>query len=128
MSFVPEDLLRSFELRVEEQTQQAQRLSAQMQQSTATVESPDGEVTVTVDSTGGLSDLRFRSPAERLPLERLATLVLDTSRRAQAEMARKMSELVSEMYGSGSATAEFVSNAYAERFPSPPASEREERR
>jgi DNA-binding protein YbaB len=116
MSFVPDDLLRSFELRAEEQAAQARRLSARIEQSTATAESPDGEVTVTVDSTGGLAGLRFDAAAERLPLDRLAALVLDTSRRAQAKIAKQVGDLVSETYGLGSPTADFVSGAYAERF------------
>jgi hypothetical protein len=116
MSFVPEDLLRSFELRAEEQAAQARRLSARIEQSAATVESPGGEVTVTVDSTGGLAGLRFGAAAERLALDRLAALVLETSRRAQAEIAKQVGDLVSDAYGLGSPTAAFVSDAYANRF------------
>jgi hypothetical protein len=125
MSFAPDDLLRSFELRAAEQAARARRLSARMEQSAATVESPGGEVTLTVDSTGGLADLRFGAAAERLSLDRLAVLVLDTSRRAQAEIAKTMGDLVSEAYGADSATAAFVTGAYAERFgPQPSGPER----
>ena len=126
--YVPDDLLRSFEQHVEQQTQRALQLSNQIEQSTTTLESPGGEVRVTVDSTGGLAGLRFGGSGERLSLERLAELVLDTSRRAQAQMATMMSGLVSEVYGAGSATAEFVSNAYTERFPAPPQPEGGDRR
>src|SRR5689334_9411234 len=105
MSFVSDDLLRSFELRAEEQAAQARRLSARIEQSTATAESTGGEVTVTVDSTGGLAALRFGAAAERLPLDRLAALVLETSRRAQAEIAKQVGDLVSDTYGLGSPTA-----------------------
>ena len=123
MSFVPEDLLRSFELRAEEQAAQARRLSARIEQSTAAVESPGGEVTVTVDSTGGLADLRFGAAAERLALDRLAALVLETSCRAQAEIAKQVGDLVSDTYGLGSPTAAFVSGAYADRFGGEPEGE-----
>jgi len=77
--YVPDDLLRSFEQHVEQQTQRALQLSNQIEQSTTTLESPGGEVRVTVDSTGGLAGLRFGGSGERLSLERLAELVLDTS-------------------------------------------------
>jgi hypothetical protein len=58
MADQPEDLLRSFELRVQEQTDRALELSQRMQQSMTMAESPGGEVRVAVDSTGGLAELR----------------------------------------------------------------------
>lgn len=119
MSQSPEDLLRSFELRAVEQAERAQELSRRIERSSTTVESPGGEVRLTVDSTGGLSALDFGGGAERLSLDRLAELVLQTSRAAQARLAASMGELVSEVYGPGSPTASFVAEAYAERFPTP---------
>jgi DNA-binding protein YbaB len=119
MNQSPEDLLRSFELRAAEHAERAQLLSRRLEQNSVTVRSPDGEVRVTVDSTGGLAGLRFGRAAGDVPLDRLADLVLETSRRAQAELAASMGELVSELYGPGSDTATFVSRTYAERFPAP---------
>lgn len=113
----PEDLFRSFEHRVQQNVERAQQLSERMQDRTATVASPGGEVRVTVDSTGGLAGLQFGPAAQRLSLDRLAGLVLQTSQRAQAQLAAAMSELVGELYGDGSETARFVSEAYTERFP-----------
>ena len=114
-----EDLLRSFELRAAEQAERAQLLSRRLARNSTMVESPDGAVRVVVDSTGGLADLRFGRAAREVPLDRLAELVLTTSKRAQAELADSMGELVSQVYGPGSDTATFVSQAYAERFPAP---------
>ena len=119
MSWAQEDLLRSFEVRAAEQAERAQLLSRQLERNSTTVESPDGAVRVTVDSTGGLADLQFSRAAEDLPLERLSALVLATSRQAQAQLAASMGELVSQLYGPGSDTATFVWQTYAERFPAP---------
>jgi DNA-binding protein YbaB len=119
MSRASEDMLRSFQVQAMEQAERAQQLSRRMQQTSVTVESPGGEVRVTVDSTGGLSGLDFGAAAERVRLDRLAELVLQTSRLAQGRLAGSMNELVDEVYGRGSDTASFVSQAYAERFPEP---------
>jgi len=119
LSQSPEDLLRSFELQAMEQAERAQLLSRRLEQNAVTVQSPGGEVRVTVDSTGGLAGLQFGAPAREMPLERLAEVVLATSRRAQATLADSMGELVSQVYGPGSATADFVAQTYAERFPTP---------
>ncbi len=128
MVFGAEDLLRAFEERVQQQAEHASQLSEQMKARSVTVESPGGEVRVTVDTTGGLSGLEFGSAAERLRLEGLAQLVLQTSRQAQAKLAESMSELVGQMYGPSSPTARFVSDAYAERFPTAEPDEDGERR
>ncbi|MEV4351150.1 YbaB/EbfC family nucleoid-associated protein [Actinoplanes sp. NPDC049596] len=116
MSMVPEDRIADWELRVEEQARRTQRLSESIERSTSSAESPGGEVVVTVDSTGGLAGLRFRREAGDLPLDRLDELVLATSKRAQARMAEQVSDLVEQLYGSGSGTAQFIRTAYSERF------------
>ncbi|GAA2464887.1 YbaB/EbfC family nucleoid-associated protein [Winogradskya humida] len=117
MNQVPDDLLHSFELKAMEQAERAQLLSRRIEQNVATVESPGGEVRLTVDSSGGLAGLNFGSAAERLPLERLGELVLRTSRQAQARLAESMNDLISDVYGRDSETARFVARTYAERFP-----------
>ncbi|BFU45848.1 YbaB/EbfC family nucleoid-associated protein [Krasilnikovia sp. MM14-A1004] len=117
MSQLPEDLLRSFELRAAEHAERAQLLSRRLEQNSVTAQSRGGEVQVTVDSTGGLSGLQFGSAARDLELDRLAELVLATSRQAQAKLAESMGELVSDLYGQGSPTATFVTQTYAQRFP-----------
>ncbi|WP_211277719.1 YbaB/EbfC family nucleoid-associated protein [Couchioplanes caeruleus] len=103
-----------------EQAERARSLSHRIEQASMTVESAGGEVRVTVDSTGGLAGLRFHASARNLPQDRLAELVLSTSRRAQAELAKSMDKVVAELYGAGSDTARFVTSAYADRFPSEP--------
>lgn len=86
MAVAPEGMLRSFEQRVREQTQHAQQLSMHIQRPTVAVESPGGEVRVTVDEAGGLVNLRFGAAAERVSLDRLAELVVGMSKQAQGKL------------------------------------------
>jgi DNA-binding protein YbaB len=113
----PDDMIRSFEARVGEQTQRALQVSAELEAVAATVQSDGGEVTVRVNSAGGLADLRFHSKSDGLPRDELARLVLATSRRAQARLAEQVSQIVSGMYGGSSDTAAFITDAYASRYP-----------
>lgn len=85
MALAPDGMLRSFELRVQEQ---AQQLSVRTRKSALAVESPGGEVRVTVDSDGGLVGLRFGAAAERVSLDRLAELVVGMSLQAQGKLAQ----------------------------------------
>jgi DNA-binding protein YbaB len=118
MPIDPDDIIDDFQARVSERTQQALRLSAELEQAEVMLRSSRGEVTVRVNSAGGLSDLRFHPESESLTRDELAALVLATSRRAQAKLAERVSELVAGVYGTGSGTAALVTEAYASRYPS----------
>ncbi|WP_436495175.1 YbaB/EbfC family nucleoid-associated protein [Actinokineospora sp. HUAS TT18] len=86
---------------------------------TATQSSPDGSVTVTVDSAGAVKDLQFTEDLKRLPAARMAALVVDTMRRAQAKIADQVSEIVRERVGDDEQTTDAVVGAYRARFPEP---------
>lgn len=117
MPLDPEDVMLSFQARVEEQTQRALRLSAELEAAEVSQRSEGGEVTVRVNSAGGLAGLEFHPAADRVSRDELARLVLDTSRRAQARLADRVGELVAGLYGPGSGTAAMVTGAYAEKYP-----------
>jgi hypothetical protein len=119
MALDQDDELRSFERRAEEQVQRTLQLSAALEAAEVTVLSPDGEVTVRVNSAGGLADLQFHSTSDRLSRDELARVVLSTSRRAQAKLVERVGEITASMYGAGSGTAAFVSEAYTSRYPQP---------
>ena len=114
-----DDLLRSFEARVDAQTQRTLKLSAELEMAEVAVRSVNGEVTVRVNSAGGLADLQLHPEADALSREELARLVLATSKQAQAKLADRVGELVSSMYGPGSGTAAFVTDVYANKYPQP---------
>lgn len=115
----PEDLLRSLEERVDTQTQRALQLSSELESAEVSLRSAGGEVTVRVNSAGGLAGLQIHPEAEGLAREELARLVVATSEKAQVKLAARVGELVSSLYGSGSSTAAFVTSAYASKYPDP---------
>ena len=116
---MPDDWIRSFELQAEAQVARSLELSRRLEANVASASSPDGEVRLTVDSSGGLASIEFGAKARDLSLDEFASLVLRTSRQAQTRLAKSMSEVASEVYGRGSETASFLSSTYAERFPEP---------
>jgi DNA-binding protein YbaB len=113
----PDEMISSFQARVEGRTQQALQLSAELETAAVTARSDGGEVTVRVDSAGGLADLQIHPESDGLSRDELARLVLTTSRRAQARLAEQVSAIVSGMYGAGSGTAAFITDAYSSRYP-----------
>jgi DNA-binding protein YbaB len=115
----PDEMVDAFEASVNEHTRRALQVSAELENAAVTVRSDGGEVTVRVDSAGGLADLRFHPAADRLSRDELARLVLTTSRRAQSLLAEQVTAIVSGVYGAGSGTASFVADAYASRYPVP---------
>jgi hypothetical protein len=94
-------------------------LSERLQQATASAESRGGEAVVTVDHSGGLADLRLSDRAMCMTPRELAEIILATSRRAQAQLAQQVTDLVNGLYGSGSDTAAFIGGTYTAQFPEP---------
>jgi DNA-binding protein YbaB len=115
-----DEWLRDWEQRIDDHSRKVQQLSDDIQAATVTCESRGGEVVVTVDSSGGLADLRLTDRAARLSLEDLANLIMGTSRRAQAQMAKRMHDMATGVLGADSETAGFISSVYAEKFPEQP--------
>jgi hypothetical protein len=114
---------------VEQQVALTTELSQAMEQSSASAESRGGEVVVKVGSSGGLTDLRIADRAmSSLSAAELASLIVETSRRAQASLAEQVNELVGRLYGPSSETASFVGGAYTRQFPEPADDEERERR
>jgi hypothetical protein len=129
MPIDPEDMLADWEQRVEQQVALTTELSQAMEQSSASAESRGGEVFVKVGSSGGLTDLRIADRAmSSLSAAELASLIVETSRRAQASLAEQVNELVGRLYGPSSETASFVGGAYTRQFPEPADDEERERR
>lgn len=116
----PEGMVHEWGNRVDDHVRRVTELNQQIESSRVTADSPNGEVRVTVDATGSLSDLELREAASRLDRRALAQLILSTSRKAQSLMAQQVSRLAEEAMGRGSATAGFISSTYTSKFPPPP--------
>jgi YbaB/EbfC DNA-binding family len=124
----PEDFLADWERRAEQRAMLTTELSRRMQENSASAESRAGEAVVTVDHSGGLTDLTLSERAMQLSARELADVILKTSRRAQAKMAQQIGDMVKGLYGSDSEAAAFITGAYAEQFPEPAEDEKGDRR
>lgn len=119
MPLDPEDVIAYWAQRVERQTMLTTELSERLQQAKASAESPGGEALVTVDHSGGLANMRLSDRAMRMSPAQLAEIILVTSRRAQAELAQRVADVVKGLYGADSDTAAFIGGIYLEQFPEP---------
>lgn len=99
----------------------AEAAKEQLQQLSATLTSADGAATVTVNASGALQRLSFGKKARDLPLEQLASAVLATAQRAQAQAARQLTGIMAPLIGTDSDAMKFLS----EQFPQPEVEEPE---
>jgi hypothetical protein len=111
-----EGMLRQFEARIDEQLAQADRLRSAMASVQATHEVRDGAIAVTVDSSGSLAGLRLTAAAVQLGPEDLAAEILACAKGAQAKLADQIGQTVSGVLGPESETADYVAQAYADKF------------
>lgn len=94
-------------------------MQQEVQATTASEQSADGSVSVTVDSGGAIVDLRFTDELKRLPTSRMAEVVLTTMRRAQARIADQVAEIVQTRVGDDPETAAAMTETFRQRFPQP---------
>jgi DNA-binding protein YbaB len=115
----PDDVLEEWHSRAQRVAEDGLAFAQRLRQVSAVAESADGEVRVTVDHAGGLSVVTLADHAMRLAPEELSSLIVATSKMAQAQLAQIVAELVSRLHGADSPTTDFVAGAYAEAFPDP---------
>ncbi|MCP2167451.1 YbaB/EbfC family nucleoid-associated protein [Goodfellowiella coeruleoviolacea] len=85
-----------------------------------TAASPDGAVRVTVRADGALDDLEFGDRARTLPLPDLAQQVMNTVRRAQAQIADQVAAVMTDRLGDeDQQTRSLVLDNLRARFPEP---------
>ncbi|WP_290061991.1 YbaB/EbfC family nucleoid-associated protein [Amycolatopsis solani] len=93
----------------------AAEAKARLEQVSATASSPDGAVTVTVNTSGALQELTFGSRADELPRARLAQAVLAATRRAPVDAAQQLTAIMAPVIGTDSDAMHFLQ----EQIPSP---------
>ncbi|WP_116201348.1 YbaB/EbfC family nucleoid-associated protein [Amycolatopsis circi] len=79
----------------------------------------DGLVTVTVDSSGNVTDLRVSDQIRELSGDRIAAAVLGVLRRAQARLPERLGEVMAATIGDDQATVDTIVGNYRARFPEP---------
>jgi DNA-binding protein YbaB len=94
--------LASYEERLKEISDRAQRAQQELAGVEATATSPGGAVTVTVDPAGALRSLVLAEAADDLTREQLAAAVLATARQAQTDAARQAHAAVAPLIGENS--------------------------
>ena len=93
----------------------AAEAKARLQRIAATATSPDGAVTVTVNTSGALQELRFGPRADELGHARLAAVVVATAKRAQVDAAQQMKGVMAPLIGTDSDAMKFLE----EQIPEP---------
>ncbi|MGM1062947.1 YbaB/EbfC family nucleoid-associated protein [Saccharothrix sp. Mg75] len=94
----PERMIADLEAKARDLARRSREVREGIRAASATASSPDGAVTVTVAPNGALRDIAFARSGE-VPDELLGELVLATVRRAQAEVARRVAEVVEPEFG-----------------------------
>jgi DNA-binding protein YbaB len=102
------DPLAAFTVELEEIRAKAAAAQEKLRTAVATVQSPDGAVTVTVGPSGVLQDLRFGPRAYERPPQALSGLVLQLIGRAQQKVSAEVAEAFSGMVGEDSAARELL--------------------
>jgi len=95
------------------------RTRTQAEQVSVTETSPDGHVTVTVNSGGVPTDLRITDDALSQTGAQVAAAVMATMRQAQGRLAGRMSEVMQTTMGDDKETMDRVLTVYRDRFPEP---------
>lgn len=112
-----EHWVRSWSASVSEQAAAAQSMSDQVSRLAVTASDPQHLVTVTVDGSGCVTDLRLEPQAARHEMHRLAELIVRTIREAQSRLSGRVAEIAEQTVGLDSATGRAVVSGFAVRFP-----------
>ncbi|GAA0489343.1 hypothetical protein Ade02nite_73570 [Paractinoplanes deccanensis] len=83
---------------------------------TATATDDDGVVTVTVAGPGVVTGLRLDDQVRRLSGAALSAEILRTMRRAQAELAERVTAAVDETVGAGTEDGKALVDSYTQHF------------
>jgi YD repeat-containing protein len=109
--------------RVEDQIAAAQARAAQARQLREDIDavrgsatSPRREVTVTVDASGRLADVRLTEGAYELQADALGRLLVETANRAQRVAGEKALDLTAEVFGKDSPVVDHL-RAELDRVP-----------
>ncbi|MER6590374.1 YbaB/EbfC family nucleoid-associated protein [Micromonospora purpureochromogenes] len=99
-----------------ERAERAKSLSARIQALTGTATSADRAVTVTVDATGGLLDLRLDEGVRQHSAAHTARLILETTRAARADLLRQVTETTAGTLDRDDPTGQAIVESYRSRL------------
>jgi len=102
------DPLAAFTAELEGIQAKAAAAQERLRSATATVQSPDGAVSVTIGPSGVLQDLRFGPRAYERPPQALSSTVMQLIGRAQQKVSAEVADAFSGMVGESSAARELL--------------------
>jgi DNA-binding protein YbaB len=102
------DPLAAFTVELADIRAKAAAAEEKLRSAVATVQSPDGAVSVTVGPSGVLQDLRFGPRAYERPPQALSRLVLQLLGRAQRKVSAEVADAFSGVVGENSAARELL--------------------
>ncbi|WP_433265179.1 YbaB/EbfC family nucleoid-associated protein [Actinosynnema sp. CS-041913] len=105
----PERMIADLEARAEDLARRSEEMQQQIQQTAATLRSPDGAVTVTVAPNGSLQHIDFSPRAVDFSHVQLGQVVMATVQRAQAQAAQQVAAIVEPQFG-GTSAMEFMTS------------------
>jgi len=105
-----EDWLDDWTAGISAQAERAATLSRRVAALTASAESADGSIKVTVGSAGQVESLDLDDPE-------LARRILSVMRKAQSNLARQVTAQVQDTVGADTETGRAVINSFESRFP-----------
>ncbi|MCE6994843.1 YbaB/EbfC family nucleoid-associated protein [Saccharothrix sp. S26] len=97
----PHQYVERFEQQLQDAQRKADAIQGAFRESRAEARSPDGAVVVAVASGGRIESLQLTPKAMDLGHTALGRTIVDTIRRAQVEVARKVEESVRPLLGDG---------------------------
>lgn len=97
-----------------------QQLSTDVEKVSVSETTPDGLISVTVNSAGLVTDLRITERATGMPGPKIAAGVLWAMRRAQSRIAAQVAEVMRSTLGQDTGMVDAVLNRYQTTFPAPP--------
>jgi DNA-binding protein YbaB len=100
--------LASWKGRIDKLAADTQAMSDQLQSVRVTASDPGGLAEVTVDSTGGLVDLRLTDRIGRVAPESVARAILATLGDAKAKVADRTQEIIADTMGPDSAAGRAI--------------------
>ncbi|GHH60378.1 YbaB/EbfC family nucleoid-associated protein [Lentzea cavernae] len=104
----PNQLIEDYEQRTAALLEQAQEAKSRIANLTGAATSSDGAVTVSVSAGGALLSLSFGTKADDMPKDRLASLVMSTAKRAQAQAVGQITTIMAPLIGDNSEAMQFV--------------------
>ncbi|MFG2058474.1 YbaB/EbfC family nucleoid-associated protein [Micromonospora sp. NPDC048930] len=108
--------LAAWKGRIDQLATDTRAMSDRLQELRVTVADGNGLAEVTVDSTGGLLDLRLGPRIQRVAPEVVARTIMDTIREAKRQLADRSQEIIADTIGTESAAGRAIAERVGQQL------------